>query len=105
MKLCDINNLEEGRLKNLALGGALLGAGLGIGHMLPHTPKAKTGAYRAYFHSKEHETEKQQLKDKAQQLRDRGLTKGTFIHGKLQEPDDESGSSTATSDDAADYLK
>jgi hypothetical protein len=120
MKLHDIN-LEEGRWKNLAMAGALLGAGMGVGSRMHKAPAAapnKPSAYQQAFHSKAQEAEKQQLRDKAQQLRDKGLTKGTFVHGKLQEPKtggtkqkkstDNSKrieSSSVTSDAAADFLQ
>jgi len=106
MKLRDIN-LEEGRWKNLAMAGALLGAGMGVGsrmHKAPaNAPPKPKSAYQQAFHSKAREAEKQQLRDKVQQLR-----KGTFAHGELQEPKTNNSkqikSSRATSADAADYL-
>ncbi len=105
MKLRDIS-LDEGHLRNLALAGSLLGAGLGIGSHMNKEAPTKSGAYQKAFHNSATESLRQQRQDKFNRVKNSGSNKGTFIGGELQDEDDEEIESySATSDDAADYLK
>lgn len=112
--------LEEGWMKNLAVGGALLGAGMGLGRMQNNAqpeqgqqPQAqvqqvqKSGSWLQYKKA-EMARQKAELQRKTQGMKS-GQSR-TFVHGQEvsttgPDSDKDIESSSVTSPDAASYFR
>ena len=108
--------IEEGWMKNLAVGGALLGAGMGLGRMQgqpdnqpePQQNVTQQAPINAWQHKKrEIARQKAELQRKTQ-----GMQSGqrrTFVHGQIQDTQDKYDkdieSSSVTSPAAAEFFR
>lgn len=101
--------LDEGWMKNLAVGATMLGAGIGCNGTkeAPSQPQPKKVSKFDFARR-----DAAELRAKANQLQQNGMKSGTFVQGELQKPSGQSmikksnksiQSSSVTSDAAADF--
>jgi hypothetical protein len=101
------NHLDENWKKWLstaALAGSLALPSIGCNGPDCAVPSKTPSKYQQIFHSPAKEKEKQDLRNKANQLKQAGRTRGTFIQGQLQPDAKTIPSQSVTSPDADDYL-
>ena len=93
-------------VRNAGVGAAIAGAGWGLGRMgntpNPIVPDEPTAQQQSPYNQVFHPKWKEDLRSKANKLKQAKRTSGTFIHGELQGEPNNGGN--ITSDDAADYF-